>query len=87
VGVIATMLAKPGTQPAVSPLGSGPDSADGIVSFVRTVGGQDFTIRGRYVAKKAPGSSVGVVLAFVPENSYTANEAVLTQIIQGVIFQ
>ncbi|HYF63219.1 MAG TPA: hypothetical protein VD886_10430, partial [Herpetosiphonaceae bacterium] len=87
VGTIAKLLAKPGTQPAVSPLGSTAQSADGIVSFVRTVGGQDFTIRGRYLAKPAPGNSVGVVLAFVPENSYAANEGVLVQIVQGVIFQ
>ena len=87
VGAIANLLAKPGTQPALSPLGTGGQGSDGIVTLVRSVGGQDITVKGRYLAKPAPGNSVGVVLAFVPENSYTANEAVLTQIIQGVIFQ
>jgi hypothetical protein len=87
VGAIANLLAKPGTQPALSPLGTGGQGSDGIVTLVRSVGGQDITVKGRYLAKPAPGNSVGVVLAFVPENSYTANEGVLNQIIQGVIFQ
>jgi hypothetical protein len=84
---VAQTLSKPGTTPQVAVAGDSAQLQDGTVTFTRLVGGQDIVIKARYSAKPAPGNSIGVVLAFVPDNSYAANEAVLNQIIQGVIFQ
>lgn len=84
---VAQTLAKPGSQPAISIVGTSAQNLDGSVTFVRVVAGQDITVRGRFVAKPAPGNSVGVVIAFVPDNSYAANEIVLSQITGGAIFQ
>ncbi|MBA3468921.1 MAG: hypothetical protein H0T53_04690 [Herpetosiphonaceae bacterium] len=87
VNQVAQVLCKPGTTPQVAITGDAAQLQDGTVTFTRLVGGQDITIKARYLAKPAPGNSVGVVLAFVPDNSYGENEAVLTQIVQGAIFQ
>lgn len=81
VNDVANVLAKPGTTPTLN------GSNEGTITFTRTVGGQDVTMQGRFSAKAAPGNSIGVVIAFVPDNSFGANDAVLSQIVQGVIFQ
>ena len=84
---VAQTLAKPGTQPTVVIAGNSAKNPDGNVTFIRVVAGQDITVRGRFVAIPAPGNSIGVVIAFVPDNSYAANETVLSQITGGAIFQ
>lgn len=87
VAQVAQTLAKPGTTPQVNPLGNNAQTQEGTVVITRVVAGQEHTIKAHYIAKPAPGNSIGVVLAFVPDNSYASNEAVLTQIVQGAIFQ
>ncbi len=87
VNTVAQALCKPGTTPQVSVGGDSAQQQDGTVTFTRLVGGQDITIKARYLAKPAPGSSIGVVLAFVADNSYAENEPVLNQIVQGAILQ
>ncbi len=84
---VTAALAKPGTTPQINVEGANGQTLSGTATWTRTVSGQDYTLKGRFLAQPAPGGSVGVVIAFVPDNSYATNEAVLNQIVQGVIFQ
>ena len=87
VDKLAFALAKPDTVPQVNVEANDGTTLVGNVVFTRTVAGQDYPVQARVMARPAPGNSVGVTLAFVPQNSYPQNESVLNQMVQGVIFQ
>lgn len=80
-------LAVPSTVPVVTIISQNNQRVTGTVTWQRMVNGQSFEMQGAFMATPAPGSSIGVVLAFVPSGSYAQNEAVLTQTTQGALFQ
>ncbi|MBM7843445.1 hypothetical protein [Herpetosiphon giganteus] len=63
------------------------NASEGTVKFVRLVRGQEAKMQAFVTVKPGPGGSLGVIVGFVPESGYAANEALLQQMTRSAIVQ
>jgi len=63
------------------------NASEGTVKFVRVVRGQEAKIQAFVTVKPGPGGSLGVIVGFVPESGFAANQAILQQMTRSAIIQ
>lgn len=76
------LLAAPNTQREYAI-----NASEGTVKFVRIVRGQEAKIQAFVTVKPGPGGSLGVIVGFVPESGFAANQAILQQMTRSAIVQ